>query len=49
MDCYKLFKVIFSKVYHVWECSGAGMGMLVTRCFVTDGEGTDHPVLDFNG
>ncbi|VDO53072.1 unnamed protein product [Onchocerca flexuosa] len=25
------------------------MGMLVKKCFVTDGEGTDHPVLDSDG
>uniref|UniRef100_A0A914QBD2 ZP domain-containing protein n=1 Tax=Panagrolaimus davidi TaxID=227884 RepID=A0A914QBD2_9BILA len=33
-------------VYHVWECTGTGMGMLVRKCFVTDGDGEDHAVVD---
>uniref|UniRef100_A0A0M3HNV1 ZP domain-containing protein n=1 Tax=Ascaris lumbricoides TaxID=6252 RepID=A0A0M3HNV1_ASCLU len=37
------------KVFHVWECSGAEMGMLVKKCFVTDGEGEQHAVIDFDG
>lgn len=36
-------------MFHVWACDGIGMGMLVKKCFVTDGEGTDHSVLDFDG
>lgn len=37
------------KVFHVWQCSGANMGMLVKKCFVTDGNGEDHAVVDFDG
>ncbi|KAL3997464.1 Zona pellucida-like domain family protein [Acanthocheilonema viteae] len=43
------FANVGETVFHVWVCNGVGMGMLVKKCFVTDGEGTDHPVLDFNG
>ncbi|VDK80944.1 unnamed protein product [Litomosoides sigmodontis] len=43
------FANVGETVFHVWVCDGAGMGMLVKKCFVTDGEGTDHPVLDFEG
>uniref|UniRef100_A0A915PVN0 ZP domain-containing protein n=1 Tax=Setaria digitata TaxID=48799 RepID=A0A915PVN0_9BILA len=43
------FANVGETVFHVWECNGAGMGMLVKKCFVTDGEGADHAVLDFDG
>ncbi|VDM93019.1 unnamed protein product [Onchocerca ochengi] len=43
------FANVGETVFHVWECNGVGMGMLVKKCFVTDGEGTDHPVLDSDG
>ncbi|KAI1731501.1 zona pellucida-like domain-containing protein [Ditylenchus destructor] len=37
-------------VYHVWECKGGDMGMLVKKCFVTDGaEGIDRPIVDYDG
>ncbi|CAD6197251.1 unnamed protein product [Caenorhabditis auriculariae] len=36
-------------VFHVWECTPAEMGMLVKKCFVTDGDGEDHAVVDFDG
>lgn len=36
-------------VFHVWECTPADMGMLVKKCFVTDGDGEDHAVVDFDG
>ncbi|PAV67696.1 hypothetical protein WR25_04215 [Diploscapter pachys] len=36
-------------VFHVWECTPADMGMLVKKCFVTDGEGEDHAVVDVQG
>lgn len=44
----KIFEKIF-KVFHVWECKGNDMGMLVKKCFVTDGEGEDRAVIDFDG
>uniref|UniRef100_A0A0R3RMK4 ZP domain-containing protein n=1 Tax=Elaeophora elaphi TaxID=1147741 RepID=A0A0R3RMK4_9BILA len=43
------FANVGETVFHVWECNGVGLGMLVKKCFVTDGEGTDHPVLDSDG
>ncbi|GMT27511.1 hypothetical protein PFISCL1PPCAC_18808 [Pristionchus fissidentatus] len=43
------FANVGETVYHVWECSGAEMGMLVKKCFVTDGDGEDHAVIDFDG
>ncbi|CAG9529994.1 unnamed protein product [Cercopithifilaria johnstoni] len=43
------FANVGETVFHVWVCDGIGMGMLVKKCFVTDGEGTDHQVLDSNG
>uniref|UniRef100_A0A914RPD7 ZP domain-containing protein n=1 Tax=Parascaris equorum TaxID=6256 RepID=A0A914RPD7_PAREQ len=42
-------EVVTASVFHVWECSGAGMGMLVKKCFVKDGEGEQHAVIDFDG
>ncbi|XGW19947.1 hypothetical protein V3C99_003622 [Haemonchus contortus] len=36
-------------VYHVWECNPPDMGMLVKKCFVTDGDGEDHAVIDYDG
>uniref|UniRef100_A0A915P7Y5 ZP domain-containing protein n=1 Tax=Meloidogyne floridensis TaxID=298350 RepID=A0A915P7Y5_9BILA len=36
-------------VFHVWECRGPEMGMLIKKCFVTDGDGDDHAVVDENG
>ncbi|VDP60689.1 unnamed protein product [Heligmosomoides polygyrus] len=36
-------------VYHVWECNPPDMGMLVKKCFVTDGDGEDHAVVDYDG
>ncbi|CAD5206606.1 unnamed protein product [Bursaphelenchus okinawaensis] len=36
-------------VYHVWECSGPQMGMLVKKCYVTDGDGEEHLVIDDTG
>uniref|UniRef100_A0A0N4ZSF5 ZP domain-containing protein n=1 Tax=Parastrongyloides trichosuri TaxID=131310 RepID=A0A0N4ZSF5_PARTI len=35
--------------YHVWECNGSNIGILVKKCFVTDGDGEDHAVIDFDG
>ncbi|EFO15418.2 cuticlin 1 [Loa loa] len=43
------FANVGETVFHVWVCNGIGMGMLVKKCFVTDGEGTDHSVLDLDG
>ncbi|VDM96130.1 unnamed protein product [Thelazia callipaeda] len=43
------FANVGETVFHVWQCSGAEMGMLVKKCFVTDGEGNDHSVLDNDG
>ncbi|KAF8368071.1 cutl-6 [Pristionchus pacificus] len=43
------FANVGETVYHVWECTGAEMGMLVKKCFVTDGDGEDHAVIDFDG
>uniref|UniRef100_A0A0N4V337 ZP domain-containing protein n=1 Tax=Enterobius vermicularis TaxID=51028 RepID=A0A0N4V337_ENTVE len=40
------FANVGERVYHVWECSGADMGMLVKNCVVTNGEGERHIVLD---
>lgn len=37
------------QVYHVWECNPPDMGMLVKKCFVTDGDGEDHAVIDYDG
>ena len=39
-------KIDLFQVFHVWECTPAEMGMLVKKCFVTDGEGEDHAVVD---
>ncbi|KAF7639012.1 ZP domain-containing protein [Meloidogyne graminicola] len=36
-------------VYHVWECRGPELGILIKKCFVTDGDGDDHAVVDENG
>uniref|UniRef100_A0A0K0F480 ZP domain-containing protein n=1 Tax=Strongyloides venezuelensis TaxID=75913 RepID=A0A0K0F480_STRVS len=37
-------------VYHVWECNGGnGIGILIKKCFVTDGDGDNHSVIDVNG
>ncbi|KAJ1348957.1 hypothetical protein KIN20_004365 [Parelaphostrongylus tenuis] len=36
-------------VYHVWECNPPDMGMLVKKCFVTDGDGENHAVIDYDG
>ncbi|KAK0429442.1 hypothetical protein QR680_011384 [Steinernema hermaphroditum] len=36
-------------VFHVWECRGPDVGMLVKKCFVTDGDGEDHAVVDADG
>ena len=54
-------------VFHLWECKGPELGMLVKKvgaswllgkarhchlilqCFVTDGDGEDHPVVDEYG
>ncbi|CAB3407385.1 unnamed protein product [Caenorhabditis bovis] len=36
-------------VFHVWECTPTDMGMLVKKCFVTNGDGEDHAVVDTNG
>ncbi|VIO95410.1 cuticlin 1 precursor, putative [Brugia malayi] len=43
------FANVGETVFHVWVCDGVGMGMLVKKCFVTDGESTDHSVLDSDG
>ncbi|VDK44002.1 unnamed protein product [Anisakis simplex] len=43
------FANIGETVFHVWECNGGGMGMLVKKCFVTDGEGEQHAVVDLYG
>ncbi|CAI4227626.1 unnamed protein product [Auanema sp. JU1783] len=43
------FANVGETVFHVWECSPADMGMLVKKCFVTDGDGEDHAVVDFDG
>ncbi|VDM47611.1 unnamed protein product [Toxocara canis] len=32
------FANVGETVFHVWKCSGIGMGMLVKKCFVTDGD-----------
>ncbi|KAL3123440.1 hypothetical protein niasHT_004612 [Heterodera trifolii] len=36
-------------VFHVWECRGPEMGILIKKCFVTDGDGEDHAVVDEDG
>uniref|UniRef100_A0A914C7E9 ZP domain-containing protein n=1 Tax=Acrobeloides nanus TaxID=290746 RepID=A0A914C7E9_9BILA len=43
------FANVGETVFHVWECKGNDMGMLVKKCFVTDGEGEDRAVIDFDG
>ncbi|KAK6726907.1 hypothetical protein RB195_004917 [Necator americanus] len=43
------FANVGETVYHVWECNPADMGMLVKKCFVTDGDGEDHAVIDYDG
>ncbi|WKX92703.1 hypothetical protein Q1695_010606 [Nippostrongylus brasiliensis] len=43
------FANVGDTVYHVWECSPQEMGMLVKKCFVTDGDGEDHAVIDQDG
>ncbi|KHN70685.1 Cuticlin-1 [Toxocara canis] len=43
------FANVGETVFHVWKCSGIGMGMLVKKCFVTDGDGEQHAVIDFDG
>lgn len=25
------------------------MGILIKKCFVTDGDGEDHPIIDYDG
>uniref|UniRef100_A0A0N5AR60 ZP domain-containing protein n=1 Tax=Syphacia muris TaxID=451379 RepID=A0A0N5AR60_9BILA len=42
------FANVGEKIYHVWECTGAEMGMIVKNCIVTNGE-EKHIVLDSNG
>ncbi|KJH51192.1 zona pellucida-like domain protein [Dictyocaulus viviparus] len=43
------FANVGDTVYHVWECNPPEMGMLVKKCFVTDGDGENHPVVDYDG
>ncbi|KAL6729894.1 hypothetical protein Aduo_000904 [Ancylostoma duodenale] len=43
------FANVGETVYHVWECNPPDMGMLVKKCFVTDGDGEDHAVIDYDG
>ena len=43
------FANVGDTVYHVWECKGNDMGMLVKKCFVSDGDGEDHAVVDETG
>ena len=33
------------QVFHVWECKGTSMGMLIKNCYVTDGDGDEHEVV----
>uniref|UniRef100_A0A914V3S2 ZP domain-containing protein n=1 Tax=Plectus sambesii TaxID=2011161 RepID=A0A914V3S2_9BILA len=43
------FAEVGDTVFHVWDCHGPDMGMMVKKCFVTDGKGEDHAVLDSDG
>ncbi|KAI6202752.1 ZP domain-containing protein [Aphelenchoides besseyi] len=44
------FVNVGESVYHIWSCSPtSAMGMLVKKCFVTDGDGEQHLVIDENG
>ncbi|CEF64763.1 Zona pellucida domain-containing protein [Strongyloides ratti] len=36
--------------YHVWECKGtSNIGMLIKKCYVADGDGDNHSIIDVNG
>jgi hypothetical protein len=43
------FANVGETIFHVWICKGPSMGMLVKKCFVTDGDGDQHPVIDESG
>uniref|UniRef100_A0AC35UB67 ZP domain-containing protein n=1 Tax=Rhabditophanes sp. KR3021 TaxID=114890 RepID=A0AC35UB67_9BILA len=43
------FGKVGDTAFHVWECKGRDVGMLIKKCFVTDGDGEDHAVVDFDG
>uniref|UniRef100_A0A158P762 ZP domain-containing protein n=1 Tax=Angiostrongylus cantonensis TaxID=6313 RepID=A0A158P762_ANGCA len=43
------FANVGDTVYHVWECNPPDMGMVVKKCFVTDGDGENHAVIDYDG
>uniref|UniRef100_A0A915BC92 ZP domain-containing protein n=1 Tax=Parascaris univalens TaxID=6257 RepID=A0A915BC92_PARUN len=36
-------------VYHVWDCPSDVYAMLVHTCFILDGQGGEHRVIDSNG
>ncbi|VDK28237.1 unnamed protein product [Anisakis simplex] len=36
-------------VYHVWDCPSDVYAMLVHTCFILDGQGAEHQVIDSNG
>ncbi|PAV61900.1 hypothetical protein WR25_19026 [Diploscapter pachys] len=36
-------------IYHTWDCPSDVYGMLVHDCFVLDGQGNNHMVIDQNG
>ncbi|VDM26098.1 unnamed protein product [Toxocara canis] len=36
-------------VYHVWDCPSDVYAMLVHTCFILDGQGGEHKVIDTNG
>lgn len=43
------FAKVGDNVFHVWECSGPDMGIMVKKCFVNDGSGQEVSVVDYNG
>ncbi|CAJ0559425.1 unnamed protein product, partial [Mesorhabditis spiculigera] len=43
------FANVGETVFHVWECKGAEMGMLVKKCAVNDGDGDEHAVINPEG
>jgi hypothetical protein len=44
------FANVGETIFHVFECKGpSAMGMLVKKCFVNDGDGEEHLVINENG
>lgn len=43
------FANVGDRVFHVWDCKGPDMGILVKKCFVNNGENQEVAVVDYNG